>query len=68
MSHPQNELFTLVTDRGYLRKREIVWETLSSVGGEGDSFTDSNFQTSPSEFDAALIDDVISSFNLYTRF
>nr|XP_002126602.3 ubiquitin carboxyl-terminal hydrolase MINDY-2 [Ciona intestinalis] len=42
----ENELFTLVTDQGFLMKPNIVWETLSSVQGDT-SFTDANFSTTP---------------------
>lgn len=48
----KDELFTLVTDRGYLNKSNIVWETLSGVLGDT-HFTDSNFITSPNEPDAS---------------
>jgi len=44
------ELFTLVTDKGYLRKSNIVWETLSSVSGDT-YFTDSKFLSAPTESD-----------------
>ena len=45
---PQNELFTLVTDQGFLSKPNIVWETLSNVQGDT-HFTDSSFRTTPFE-------------------
>ncbi|CAK8677991.1 ubiquitin carboxyl-terminal hydrolase MINDY-2-like [Clavelina lepadiformis] len=44
----QNELFTLVTDQGFLTKHNIVWETLSSVQGDTE-FTDGNFLSTPLE-------------------
>lgn len=44
----QSELFTLVTDQGFLSKPNIVWETLSSVQGDS-HFTDGSFRTTPHE-------------------
>ena len=44
----QDELFTLVTDQGFLSKPNIVWETLSNVQGDT-HFTDSQFRTAPFE-------------------
>ena len=29
------ELFLLVTDQGYLKESNVVWETLSSIDGDG---------------------------------
>ena len=44
LSIPQNELFLLVTDQGFLTESQVVWETLSNV--EGDChFTDATFRT-----------------------
>lgn len=44
MYRHQNELFLLVTDQGFLSERNVVWETLSNVEGDG-YFVDANFQT-----------------------
>ena len=38
------ELFVLVTDQGYLKEPNVVWETLSSVDGAG-HFVDHRFVT-----------------------
>ena len=40
----QNELFILVTDQGFLTERQVVWETLSNVDGDG-HFVDATFRT-----------------------
>ena len=40
----QNELFTLVTDQGFLSEANVVWETLSNVEGDG-HFVDAEFHT-----------------------
>ncbi|XP_074660398.1 ubiquitin carboxyl-terminal hydrolase MINDY-1-like [Tubulanus polymorphus] len=40
----KNELFTLVTDQGFLNESEVVWETLSNVEGDG-LFVNSEFRT-----------------------
>jgi len=42
----QEQLFTLVTDHGYIEKKHIVWETLSDVQGES-HFCDCNLENSP---------------------
>uniref|UniRef100_H2YV39 Ubiquitin carboxyl-terminal hydrolase n=1 Tax=Ciona savignyi TaxID=51511 RepID=H2YV39_CIOSA len=44
----ENELFTLVTDQGFLTKSGIVWETLSSVQGDT-NFTDADFLSSQTQ-------------------
>ncbi|XP_033752307.1 ubiquitin carboxyl-terminal hydrolase MINDY-2-like isoform X2 [Pecten maximus] len=44
MYRHQNELFLLVTDQGFLGERNVVWETLSNVEGDG-YFVDANFHT-----------------------
>ncbi|OWF47944.1 ubiquitin carboxyl-terminal hydrolase MINDY-1-like isoform X2 [Mizuhopecten yessoensis] len=44
MYRHQNELFLLVTDQGFLSERNVVWETLSNVEGDG-YFVDANFNT-----------------------
>ncbi|XP_069132190.1 ubiquitin carboxyl-terminal hydrolase MINDY-1-like [Argopecten irradians] len=44
MYRHQNELFLLVTDQGFLSERNVVWETLSNVEGDG-YFVDANFHT-----------------------
>ncbi|XP_066996864.2 ubiquitin carboxyl-terminal hydrolase MINDY-2 isoform X2 [Anabrus simplex] len=41
-----NELFLLVTDQGFLHESRVVWETLSSIDGDG-QFVDSKFMTVP---------------------
>lgn len=40
----QNELFTLVTDQGFLTESSVVWETLNNVEGDG-HFVDAEFRT-----------------------
>merc|ERR1711994_624469 len=40
----RNELFLLVTDQGYLKEPNVVWETLSSVDGAG-HYVDHRFVT-----------------------
>lgn len=40
----QNELFVLVTDQGFLRESNVVWETLSNIEGDG-HFVDADFRT-----------------------
>lgn len=40
----QNELFLLVTDQGFLNEKNVVWETLNNVEGDG-YFVDTNFHT-----------------------
>jgi len=40
-----DEIYTLVTDHGYLTEENIIWETLDSLEGAG-RFFDSNFQPS----------------------
>nr|CAB3244513.1 protein FAM63B [Phallusia mammillata] len=42
------ELFTLVTDQGFLTKPNIVWETLSNIQGDT-HFTDAKFLSTPVE-------------------
>lgn len=42
----QKELLQLVTDQGFLGESNVVWETLSSIDGDGD-FVDSQFRTVP---------------------
>ncbi len=41
----QGELFLLLTDQGFLTQDKMVWQTLSSVDGDG-SFVDCNFKRS----------------------
>ena len=43
-SFPSQELFVLVTDQGYLKEPNVVWETLSSVDGAG-HYVDHKFVT-----------------------
>uniref|UniRef100_A0A8W8MT13 Ubiquitin carboxyl-terminal hydrolase n=1 Tax=Magallana gigas TaxID=29159 RepID=A0A8W8MT13_MAGGI len=40
----QNELFVLVTDQGFLNEKNVVWETLNNVEGDG-YFVDAQFHT-----------------------
>jgi hypothetical protein len=35
-----------VTDQGFLKESSVVWETLSSIDGDG-HFVDNNFVTAP---------------------
>lgn len=42
----QKELLQLVTDQGFLGEPNVVWETLSSIDGDG-QFVDSHFRTVP---------------------
>lgn len=52
----QDELFTLVTDLGFLCERNVVWETLSSV--QGDSyFVDGNCLNCPPKSDTSQMPD-----------
>jgi len=39
----EGELYTLVTDHGYLTEDNIIWETLDNIEGDG-RFFDANFQ------------------------
>lgn len=41
----EGEIYTLVTDHGYLTEDNIIWETLDNIDGAG-RFFDSNFQSS----------------------
>lgn len=41
----ESEIYTLVTDHGYLTEDNIIWETLDNIDGAG-RFFDSSFQTS----------------------
>ena len=50
-------LFALVTDLGYKKKTNIVWESLLTIDGSGNSYFDSNFQESQYEADDAPISD-----------
>ena len=40
----KSELFLLVTDQGFLKEPKVVWETLSSIDGDG-HFVDEKFVT-----------------------
>ena len=40
------ELFLLATDQGFIKESSVVWETLSSIDGDG-HFVDENFVTIP---------------------
>ncbi|XP_061178152.1 ubiquitin carboxyl-terminal hydrolase MINDY-2-like isoform X1 [Saccostrea echinata] len=40
----KNELFLLVTDQGFLNEKNVVWETLNNVEGDG-YFVDAQFHT-----------------------
>lgn len=40
----QNELFVLVTDQGFLNEKNVMWETLNNVEGDG-CFVDAQFHT-----------------------
>ena len=40
----QRELFLLLTDMGFLTEEKIIWQTLSSVDGDG-MFVDYNFKS-----------------------
>jgi len=42
----KTELFLLVTDQGFLKEPRVVWETLSSIDGDG-HFVDDKFVTVP---------------------
>lgn len=42
--HLQSELFLLVTDQGFLSEKNVVWETLNNVEGDG-YFVDAQFHT-----------------------
>ena len=52
----ENEIYTLVTDHGYLTEDNIIWETLDNIEGAG-HFYDSNFQT------AEVTNRQVSEFN-----
>jgi hypothetical protein len=39
----QDKLFQLVTDEGFLTRKNVVWETMENIDGNGD-FYDSNFK------------------------
>lgn len=41
----ESEIYTLVTDHGFLTEDNIIWETLDNIDGAG-RFFDSNFQAS----------------------
>ena len=50
-------LYTLVTDSGFANKRNIVWETLSSIDGSTDFFCDGNFiETTLNDTDEQEVD------------
>ena len=49
----QNELLQLVTDQGFLSEPNVVWETLSSIDGDG-QFVDGQFRTVPPKPESAL--------------
>ena len=40
----KNELFLLATDQGFIKESNVVWETLSSIDGDG-HFVDEHFVT-----------------------
>ena len=42
----QGELFLLLTDQGFLTQENMVWQTLSSIDGDG-AFVDCNFKRLP---------------------
>nr|XP_039261693.1 ubiquitin carboxyl-terminal hydrolase MINDY-2-like [Styela clava] len=42
----KDELFTLITDFGFLQESNVVWETLSGVHGDS-NFVDGNFLNTP---------------------
>ena len=49
----QNELLQLVTDQGFLGEPNVVWETLSSIDGDG-QFVDGQFRTVPPKPESVL--------------
>merc|ERR1712029_471164 len=57
----KSELFLLVTDQGFLKEPKVVWETLSSIDGDG-HFVDEKFVTvvAPSGSAAAATTDANS--------
>ncbi|CCC71404.1 hypothetical protein NCAS_0H00940 [Naumovozyma castellii] len=40
-----NQLYSLVTDLGYRRRKDIVWENIKSIDGSEDTFCDGNLDT-----------------------
>lgn len=48
-----DELFTLITDFGFLKEQNVVWESLSSVQGDS-QFVDGKFFNSPPKCENAL--------------
>ena len=63
-------LYTLVTDSGFANRRNIVWETLSSIDGSTDFFCDGNFvetslnDTNEQEFDEECANDEMIALQL----
>lgn len=47
----KGELFVLVSDQGFLKETEVVWETLSNIDGDG-HFVDDKFLTVPPKEEA----------------
>lgn len=40
----QNTLLLLVTDQGFLKEHEAVWETLEDVSGQNNTFLNADFK------------------------
>ena len=54
-------LFSLVTDLGYKKKQNIVWESLLTIDGSGNAFFDSKFQESQYENEYNENNDITSN-------
>lgn len=50
---PQNELFQLVTDQGFLNESNVIWETLNNIEGDGE-FVDHGFRLVPPKKTASV--------------
>lgn len=55
-------LYTLVTDIGFKKYKNIVWQSLITINGSDDVFFDGNFNESPLEMTVASKDN--TSFNI----
>ncbi|KAG5954428.1 hypothetical protein E4U58_007623 [Claviceps cyperi] len=60
--HPRTlQLLSLVTDAGYLKHDQVVWETLVDVNGEHTEFLSGDFRVVSSSKDAAPRPDIAAS-------
>ncbi|KAG6027655.1 hypothetical protein E4U40_001438 [Claviceps sp. LM458 group G5] len=60
--HPQTlQLLSLVTDAGYLKHDQVVWETLVDVNGEHTEFLSGDFRVVDSSKEAAPRKDLVGS-------